>query len=234
MRILVVEDDAKLASMLARSLREEGYAVDEAGDGDGALYQAAVNDYDAIVLDVGLPRRDGMAVSRTLRERGSRTPILMLTARDTVDDRVAGLDAGADDYLVKPFAIRELLARLRALLRRLPELLPTTLEVDDLVLDTRDQTAARAGRPIALTTKEYTILEYLARNAGRIVGRAELSSHAWDENYDPVSNAIEVHMARLRKKVDEGHRTPLLHTRRGAGYLLGVTPPGSTTSARRR
>lgn len=234
MRILVVEDDAKLASMLARSLREEGYAVDGAADGDSALYQAAVNEYDAIVLDVGLPKRDGMAVSRTLRERGSRTPILMLTARDTVDDRVTGLDAGADDYLVKPFAIRELLARLRALLRRMPELLPTTLAVDDLVLDTRDQTASRAGRPVALTTKEYTILEYLARNAGRIVGRAELSSHAWDDNYDPLSNVIEVHMARLRKKIDEGHPTPLLHTRRGAGYLLGVTPPGSATKARRR
>ena len=227
MRILVVEDDAKLSAMLARSLREEGYAVDTAADGERALYQAAVNDYDAIVLDLGLPKRDGVEVSRALRARGLRVPILMLTARDAVDDRVAGLDAGADDYVVKPFALRELLARLRALLRRMPELLPTTIEVGDLVLDTRSHTATRGGRPIPLTTKEYAMLEYLARNAGRVVGRAELSSHVWDENYDPLSNTIEVYINRLRKKVDAEHPTPLIHTRRGAGYLLGVMPPGA-------
>ena len=226
MRILVVEDDAKLADMLVRSLREQGYAVDRAADGERALYQAAVNEYDAIVLDVGLPRRDGIGGRRALRERGSRVPILMLTARDAVDDRVAGLDAGADDYLVKPFALEELLARLRALLRRMPELLPTTLTVGDLVLDTRTQTAARAGRPIPLTGKEYAMLEFLARHAGRIVTRPELSAHVWDENHDPFSNAIEVYIARLRRKIDEGHDTPLIHTRRGAGYLLGVAPPG--------
>ncbi len=227
MRILVVEDDAKLADMLARSLRENGYAVDAVSDGERALYQAAVNEYDAIVLDVGLPRRDGVEVSRALRARGARVPILMLTARDAVDDRGAGLDAGADDYLVKPFAVRELLARLRALLRRLPELLPTTLTVGDLVLDTRTQLAVRAGRTLTLTTKEYTMLEYLARNANRIVGRAELTDHVWDENHDPFTNAIEVYINRLRKKVDEGHTSPLIHTRRGAGYMLGATPPGA-------
>ncbi len=230
MRILVVEDDAKLADMLQRSLREAGYAVDAAGDGDRAVAQAAVNAYDAIVLDVGLPRRDGLAVSRELRARGVRTPILMLTARDAVDDRVAGLDAGADDYLVKPFSVRELLARVRALLRRMPELLPATLSVGDLVLDTRTHAAARAGRPIPLTAKEYAMLEYLARHAGRVVGRAELTEHVWDENHDPFSNVIEVYVNRLRKKVDGGARggpapAPLIHTRRGAGYLLAASPP---------
>jgi two-component system, OmpR family, response regulator len=225
MRVLVVEDDAKLADVLARSLREQGYAIDVAHDGERALYQAAVNDYDAVVLDVGLPERDGIDVSRALRARGSRVPILMLTARDAIDDRVAGLDAGADDYLVKPFALQELLARLRALLRRMPELLPTTIEVGDLVLDTRGQTAARAGHAIPLTTKEYAMLEYLARHAGAVVGRAELSGHVWDDNHDPFSNAIEVYINRLRKKVDEGHATPLIHTRRGAGYMLGGAAP---------
>ncbi len=223
MRILVVEDDTKLADMLLRSLREQGYAVDHAADGERALYQAAVNDYDAIVLDVGLPRRDGFEVSRTLRARGSRAPILMLTARDAVTDRVTGLDAGADDYLVKPFALQELLARLRALLRRLPELLPSTLQVGDLVLDTKSQSATRAGRPIPLTAKEYAMLEFLARHAGRVVGRAELSAHVWDENHDPLSNAIEVYINRLRRKIDEGHPTPLIHTRRGAGYQMSAS-----------
>jgi DNA-binding response OmpR family regulator len=226
-RILVVEDDAKLVDMLSRSLREEGYAVDVAEDGERALYQAAVNEYDAIVLDVGLPRRDGLAVSRALRERGSRVPVLMLTARDAVDDRVAGLDAGADDYLVKPFALPELHARLRALLRRMPELLPATLTVGDLVLDTRSHTATRAGEVLPLTTKEYAMLEYLARPTTRPAWRAELTEHVWDENHDPLSNALEVYINRLRKKVDGGHDAPLIHTRRGAGYMLGVTPPGA-------
>ncbi len=231
MRILVVEDDAKLADMLVRSLREAGYAVDVAADAERAVYQAAVHDYDAIVLDVGLPKGDGLGVSRALRARGSRVPILMLTARDAVEDRVAGLDAGADDYLVKPFALQELLARLRALLRRMPELLPTTLVVGDLVLDTRSQTAARAGRTLPLTTKEYAMLEFLARNAGRVVGRAELSAHVWDENHDPLSNTIEVYINRLRRKVDEGHATPLIHTRRGAGYMLAEDPAGAAAAA---
>ena len=222
MRVLVVEDDAALSDMLSRTLREHGYAVDVAEDGAKALYLAAVNDYDAMILDVGLPKRDGIEVSRELRRKGSRVPILMLTARDTVDDKVSGLDAGADDYLVKPFEVKELLARLRALLRRLPELLPTNLTVGDLVLDTRSQTAARDGRQLPLTTKEYAMLEYLARNAGRIVGRAELTDHVWDEHHDPMSHAIEVYINRLRKKVDDGFDVPLIHTRRGAGYMLGT------------
>jgi two-component system copper resistance phosphate regulon response regulator CusR len=217
----MVEDDEKLADMLARSLRERGYAVDASADGDDALYQVAVNTYDAVILDVGLPGKDGFEVSRELRRRGFKVPILMLTARDAVRDRVTGLDSGADDYLTKPFELDELFARLRALLRRMPDLLPSTVQVGDLVIDTHRQEARRGPRRIPLTTKEYVMLEYLARNAGRVIGRAELCEHVWDANHDPFSNAIEVYINRLRKKVDEGEAVPLIHTRRGAGYLLG-------------
>jgi two-component system copper resistance phosphate regulon response regulator CusR len=226
MRILVVEDDPKLAELLARSLREQAYAVDIAGDGESALYSAAVTPYDALLLDVTLPARSGLEVCRELRARGSRVPVLMLTARDAVRDRVTGLDAGADDYVTKPFAIEEVLARLRALMRRGPEMLPTTITVGDLVVDTRSQTASRGGARLSLTSKEYAMLEHLARNAGRVIGRAELCEHVWDENHDPFSNAIEVYINRLRRKIDEGAPTRLIHTRRGAGYLLSAEPQG--------
>jgi DNA-binding response OmpR family regulator len=222
MRLLVVEDDANLADMLARSLREQGYAVDVSADGAHAVYQAAVNEYDAIILDIALPKKSGIEVTREIRGRGMRVPILMLTARDAVRDRVAGLDAGADDYLTKPFDLAELSARLRALLRRLPEMLPAEIRVGDLAVDTRSQSAARGGQRIPLTTKEYALLEYLARNAGRVVGRAELTDHVWDEHHDPFSNAIEVYINRLRKKIDGGTATPLIHTHRGAGYRLAA------------
>src|SRR5580765_1939980 len=226
MRILLVEDDAVIAASLSKGLREEAYAVDVATDGDAALSQAAISPYDAIVLDVMLPKRDGFAVCRELRQRGLATPVLMLTARDAVRDRITGLDTGADDYLTKPVEFGELLARLRALLRRGPVLAPAVLQVADLALDTHAQRATRAGRDLALTTREYALLEFLARNAGRVVGRAEISDHVWDDNYDPVSNLIESYINRLRKKLDAPGLPPLIHTRRGAGYVLAEAPPG--------
>ena len=220
MRLLLVEDEARVARFIARGLREQAYAVDLAADGEDALYQAAVNTYDAIILDVMIPKKDGFAVCRELRAAGSRVPILMLTARDAVEDRIGGLDTGADDYLTKPFEFGELLARLRALLRRGGELRPSVISIADLTIDTRGQQARRAGRPVNLTTKEYALLEYLARNAGRVVGREEIAEHVWDETFDPFSNLIEVYINRLRRKVDEPFGRPLIHTRRGAGYVL--------------
>ena len=220
MRLLLVEDDARIARFVAKGLREQAYAVDVAGTGDDALYQAAINTYDLVILDVLIPGRDGFAVCRELRKSGQRMPILMLTARDAVEDRITGLDHGADDYLTKPFEFRELLARLRALLRRSGELRPAKIIVADLVLDTAAQSASRAGRNITLTAKEYALLEFLARNAGRVVGRAEIAEHVWDETFDPFSNLIEVYVNRVRRKIDADSTKPLLQTRRGAGYLL--------------
>jgi DNA-binding response OmpR family regulator len=225
MRILLVEDDPVIASSLSKGLREQAYAVDVATDGDAAVYQVAVNPYDAVVLDVMLPKRDGFSVAREIRRRGLTTPVLMLTARDAVRDRIEGLDTGADDYLTKPFELGELLARLRALLRRGPALAPAVLKVADLELDTHAQRGRRAGRDLALTTREYALLEFLARNAGRVVGRAEISDHVWDDNYDPLSNLIESYINRLRRKLDAPGLRPLIHTRRGAGYVLGESPP---------
>jgi two-component system, OmpR family, copper resistance phosphate regulon response regulator CusR len=222
MRLLLVEDDAGIARFVAKGLREQAYAVDVSANGEDALYQVAINSYDLIILDVMIPGRNGFEVCRELRRAGQRMPILMLTARDAVEDRISGLDHGADDYLTKPFEFRELLARLRALLRRSGELRPAKIMVADLVLDTGAQTVARAGRNIPVTTKEYALLEFLARNAGRVVGRAEIAEHVWDESFDPFSNLIEVYVNRVRRKIDSGEGKPLLHTRRGAGYLFGV------------
>jgi DNA-binding response OmpR family regulator len=221
MRLLVVEDDGHLAELLARALREQRYAVDLAGDAADAALLAAVNPYDAVVLDVGLPGGSGLEVCRELRRQGARVPVLMLTARDALSDRIAGLDSGADDYLVKPFELEELYARLRALLRRQPALLPAELAVGDLVVDTRRQRASRTGRDLGLTAKEYALLEYLARHCGRVVSRAELTEHVWDDNHDPASNALEVCINRLRRKLEPGGSTALIHTQRGAGYVLG-------------
>jgi DNA-binding response OmpR family regulator len=234
MRLLLVEDDARIARFLAKGLREQSYAVDLAADSDSALYQADINPYDLIILDVMIPGRDGFALCRELRNSGKRTPILMLTARDAVEDRVKGLDHGADDYLTKPFEFKELLARLRALLRRSGELRPPQITVADLVLDTAAQAARRGLRKITLTAKEYALLEYLARNAGCVVGREQIAEHVWDETFDPFSNLIEVYINRLRKKVDGEHEIPLLHTRRGAGYFFGLEEDRSAPKTARK
>jgi two-component system copper resistance phosphate regulon response regulator CusR len=220
MRILLVEDEPGAAQMLAKGLREQSYAVDVAMDGDTAVYQAGVNDYDLVILDVMLPVKDGFEVCRELRAEGLTFPILMLTARDAPPDRVIGLDAGADDYLTKPFDFHELLARLRALLRRGPALRPETVKIADLLIDTRARQVRRGDRQIELTAKEYALLEYLARRGGEVVSRAEIAEHVWEENFDPFSNLIEVYVQRLRRKIDEGHARKLLRTRRGEGYIL--------------
>jgi len=215
-----VEDEARVAGFIAKGLREQTYAVDVAKDGEEALYLASVNEYDLVVLDVLLPIKDGHGVCRELRSSGFRAPILMLTARDAIDDRVAGLDAGADDYLTKPFDFKELLARLRALARRSVALRPAVIRVADLSLDTASHQAARAGRPVNLTAKEYALLEYLMLNEGRVVGREQIAQHVWDESFDPFSNVIDVYIRRLRAKLDRPGATPLIQTRRGEGYVL--------------
>jgi two-component system copper resistance phosphate regulon response regulator CusR len=220
MRILVVEDESALAQSLAKGLRQAAHAVDLAPTLAEARTKLALEPYDAVVLDLGLPDGSGLTLAREIRGRGDRVTILVLTARDGVADRVAGLDAGADDYVVKPFALEEVLARLRALERRAPEFRPTVITVADLQVDPSARSAERAGTPIPLTTTEYALLEYLARHAGSVLGRADISAHVWDENYDPFSNVIDVYMARLRKKVDAPGLVPLLHTVRGAGYTL--------------
>jgi two-component system copper resistance phosphate regulon response regulator CusR len=220
MRLLLVEDEARVARFIARGLREQSYAVDTAENGEDALYQALINTYDAIVLDVMIPAPDGFAVCRELRANGVRVPVLMLTARDAVEDRIRGLDTGADDYLTKPFEFGELLARLRALLRRGGEVRPPQIVVADLVIDTLARRVSRGKRVVELTTKEYALLEYLARNVNRVVGRAEIAEHVWDESFDAFSNLIEVYVNRLRRKIDDNSAPPLIHTRRGAGYVL--------------
>jgi DNA-binding response OmpR family regulator len=220
MRLLLVEDDPGIARFVARGLKEQSYAVDVAADGDSALYQVEINDYDVIVLDVMIPGKDGFAVCRAIRAFGKRVPILMLTARDAVEDRIRGLDSGADDYLTKPFEFGELLARLRALLRRPRDLRPARILIGDLELDTASQTARRGDLAIPLTAKEYALLEFLARNMNRVVGRSEIAEHVWNDSFDPFSNLIEVYINRLRRKLGDENGKPLLQTRRGSGYIL--------------
>ena len=224
MRILLVEDDSRVARFIAKGLREQAYAVDIARDGEQALYHAGINDYDLVVLDLMLPVKDGYQVCRELRASGFAAPVLMLTARDAVDDRVEGLDCGADDYLTKPFDFKELLARLRALLRRRPGLRPPTAKIADLTLDTASHAVARAGKSVSLTAKEYALLEFLMLNEGRVVGREQIAQHVWEENFDPFSNVIDVYIKRLRGKLDTGFERRLIHTRRGEGYILTAEP----------
>ena len=225
MRLLIVEDDPRLAHLIARGLREEGYAVDVCGDGHEAVTQVMVHDYDAIVLDVMLPGQDGFAVVQAVRRRGVRTPVLMLTSRDAVADRIAGLDHGADDYLVKPFDFGELLARLRALLRRPEGLQPMRITVGNLEVDLHTHAVVRGGEAIPLTAKEFALLDLFVRHAHRVLSRAEIVAHVWDENHDPLTNAVEVYVNRLRGKIDRAPWAPLLHTKRGAGYILTDRPP---------
>jgi heavy metal response regulator len=221
MRILVVEDEEAIAAFLRQGLTEAGYAVDLAVDGAEALHWAAIAAYDAILLDVMLPEQDGLAVCAELRRRGVRTPVLMLTARDTIGDRVHGLDSGADDYLVKPFAFAELLARIRALLRREPALKGTVLQVADLTLDSVSREVRRGGRVITVTTKEHSLLEFLMRHPNQSLTRATIAEHVWDYDFDNLTNIIDVHVFALRRKLDDGHEVKLLHTVRGVGYRLG-------------
>jgi len=218
MRILLVEDERSAARMIAKGLREHGHAVDVVGDGTSALQQAAAGHYDIIVLDRMLPGPDGLEICRALRAAGDAVPILMLTARDAVDDRILGLDAGADDYLTKPFHFAELLARMRALARRraLP-LIPERLQCGRLALDTRTQDAWLDGQAIELTAREYALLEYLCRKDGAVISREEIAEHVWDNRYDPCSNVIDVYVQRLRRKLDRDERS-WIQTRRGAGY----------------
>jgi two-component system copper resistance phosphate regulon response regulator CusR len=226
--VLLVEDEPHAAQVLAKGLREQSYAVDLATDGDSAIFQAGTTDYDAVILDIMLPVRDGFAVCRTIRESGCAVPILMVTARDAVEARIEGLDSGADDYLVKPFDFGELLARLRALIRRGRQpLLPEHLTVGPLVLDTRGRRVRVRNRAVLLTAKEYALLEYLVRRAGDVVSRADIAEHVWDEHYDPLSNVVDVYVQRLRRKLDTPASPSMIRTRRGEGYELATEGAGS-------
>jgi DNA-binding response OmpR family regulator len=222
MRILVIEDDRKAAELLARGLREERFVVDIAFSGEDGDEMASTTDYDVIVLDWLLPDKHGVAVCRDLRAQGVSTPILMLTARDALQDRVTGLNAGADDYVTKPFGFAELLARIHALLRRSDLTRPTVLTVADLTLDPLSHEVTRAGRAVDLTPKEYSILEVLMRHAGEVVTRSRLAEGVWETELDALANLLDVHVANLRRKIEGASASPLIRTVRGRGYLIGT------------
>lgn len=222
MRLLLVEDDPDLAAILTDGFREQEIYVVHAATFATGRALAASGDYDLLLLDVMLPGGSGFDLCRKLRDQGIETPILMLTAKDALDDRVTGLDAGADDYLVKPFAFRELLARVRALSRRAPSLVPKKVTVADLELDISGRRATRGGKPIDLTAKEFSLLEFLATHKDIVVDRAAITAHVWDENHDPFTNVLEVLVRRLRRKIDDDFEPKLIHTLRGAGYRFGV------------
>jgi DNA-binding response OmpR family regulator len=222
MRVLLVEDEPHAALLLAKGLREQSFAVDVVNDGQQAAERAFVNTYDAIILDLMLPLRDGLSVCREIRARGELTPILVLTAMDAVESRIEGLDSGADDYLTKPFDFGELLARLRAIVRRgTRPIVPDQLNVAGVTIDTRTRAVHRGGREIRLTAREYALLEFLARRAGEVITRAEIAAHVWDEHYEPFSNVIDVYIQRLRRKLDRPSEPPVILTRRGEGYVFG-------------
>lgn len=220
MRILVVEDDKKVGAFLQRGLREEQYAVDLCRDGAEAVYEAQTHSYDVIILDIMLPGKDGFSVCRELREHSVLTPILMLTAKDSLDDKIIGLSEGADDYLTKPFSFEELLARIRALLRRSQDYKTGVLKVGDLTLDPLRRVVNRAGKTILLTGKEYALLEYLMRNRGRVVSQSMIIEHVWDRNYEGTSNVVNVYISHLREKIDKKGKVKLIKTLRGHGYKI--------------
>lgn len=220
MRLLIVEDEPKVARFIERGLREEHFAVDAAFDGEEGLDLALVHDYDLVILDVMLPKKDGFEVLEALRAAKRPCKVLMLTARDAVKDRVRGLNGGADDYLVKPFAFEELLARVRVLLRRSGDPEMTTLRFADLVLDLRGRKVTRAGKAVTLSAREFSMLEYLLRHQGEVISRTRLSEHVWDQHFDSMTNVIDVTLYHLREKVDRGFGSPLIHTVRGVGYVL--------------
>jgi len=220
MRVMVVEDHASLARSIANGLREEGFAVDLTGDGEEALQWSKLNPYDCIVLDIMLPGKDGWTVLQHIRRHGSNVPVLMLTARDAVEDRVKGLNLGADDYLIKPFAWEELVARVRALVRRGHDKKTPTIQVGDLEIDTATKSVKRSGKPIALSGREYALLEYLAHREGRVVTRGEIWDHLYDQADETTSNVVDVYIGYLRNKIDRDYATKLIHTRRGLGYIL--------------
>lgn len=220
MRILLVEDDADLAQFIRKGLKEEQYAVDVATDGEEGLELALHNAYDLLILDIGLPKLDGLALCRRIRDKGNMTPVLLLTARNTVEDKVSGFDTGADQFLPKPFAFVELLAQIRALLRRGSAQQIVQLQVADLRLDPASHRVWRAGKEIALTNKEYALLEFLLRNKNRVLTRTAIIEHVWDISYDPMTNIVDAHIRALRAKIDRDFSPPLIATVRGAGYML--------------
>jgi len=224
MRLLIVEDQQKMANFIQRGLKEEKYAVDVAYDAEKALYCVDINEYDLIILDIMLPGKDGFYVCRELRKRGVATPILMLTARDSIEDKISGLDLGADDYLTKPFVFEEFLARVRALLRRKQDNKVTLLKYDDLELNQVTHKVTRAGQNITLSAKEYALLEYFMLHPEQVITRTMISEHVWNESFDSFTNVIDVYVRYLRNKMDRTFRRQLIHTLRGSGYMLGKTP----------
>ena len=225
MRLLVIEDNPKMAALIRKGLAEQGYAVDVAHSGHDGEFMAAEQAYDAVVLDLMLPDQDGLLVCRNLRRRGVHTPILMLTALSTTQDKVTGLDAGADDDLTKPFEFDELVARIRALLRRGQAREASTIEFEDIEMDLLKRTATRAGKKIKLTAKEFALLEYFLRHPNHVLSRTAIGEHVWDMNFEPESNVIDVYVSMLRRRIDKGFDRPLIHTVIGAGYMLSADPP---------
>ena len=220
MRVLVIEDEKKVADFIKRGLKEEGYAVDVSSDGEDGFFQAKEISYDLILLDLLLPKLNGLSLCRKLRQENIQTPLIMLTAKDSIRDKVTGLDSGADDYLTKPFAFEELLARIRAITRKGKNQHPTRLKVADLVMDLASHKVWRNGEEIALTVKEYALLEYFMQNTGSVITRTMIAEHVWDINFDTFTNVIDVYINYLRNKIDKGQKTKLIHTIRGRGYIL--------------